>query len=81
MVAHPDYCSHLTPKGGPSKLRVGGAFHLFHHILIVITLTDTNPRMRENSNLNWSSKSVPTDQDGSRSCPQPIFSAVLKLSR
>jgi hypothetical protein len=65
MVAHPDYCSHLTPKGGPSKLRVAGPFTFFHHIPTVITLTDTNPRMRENGNPNWSSMSVPADQNGS----------------
>ena len=49
---------------------------LFHHKQPVSAITDLHPVIRDNENLIGAAKSVPFSQDGPRSCPKPIFSAL-----
>ena len=67
---------HLTPQGGPSKLRLGGALDLFHHTTTVTAVTDTNPRLRDNRDLIGVARGNPLHQDGPRSCTKRILSAL-----
>ena len=72
----PDFASITTLRGAPSKLRLGGAFDFFHHTQAVTTITDFQPTMRDNKNLIWGNEEWAVSQDGPRSCPKAIFSAI-----
>ena len=48
----------------------------FHHKPSVSTVTDFQPALRDNEDLIGAARSVPVSQDGPRSCPKPIFSAL-----
>jgi len=39
-------------------------------------ITDIQPAVRDNKNLIGAARSAPVSQDGPRSCPKPIFSAL-----
>jgi hypothetical protein len=39
-------------------------------------ITDIHPAVRDNGDLIGVARGVPVNQDGPRSCPKPIFSAL-----
>jgi hypothetical protein len=65
----PEFASIPALKGAPYKLSLGGPFDFFRHIQAVSTITDFQPTMRNNRNLNGAVKRCAVNQDGPRSCP------------
>src|ERR1039458_1228275 len=74
-----------APHSSRSLRRVGcrGRSHfrnltpdLFHHKLSVTRITDFQPGVPDNEGLIGAVRGVPVSQDGPRSCPKPIFSAL-----
>jgi hypothetical protein len=53
-----------------------GPFDFFHHTQAVSVVTDSQPALLDNSDLIEAVKSCAVSQDGPRSCPKPIFSAL-----
>jgi hypothetical protein len=49
---------------------------LFHHFQAVCLVTDFQPAVRDNGDLIGAVRSVPVSQDGPRTCPKTIFSAI-----
>ena len=71
------YVRTLLPGGGPSKLRLGGGFDLFHHKRAVQIITDNHPPAVDNGDRPvWQGRAVPVNQDGPRSCPAPPVGAL-----
>jgi hypothetical protein len=64
--------------GRPVQASLGGSLRLFSSQKPGPSITDIEPAKRDNGDLIGAAKSVPVSQDGPRSCPKAIFSALYQ---
>jgi len=67
-------------EGGPSKLRLGGAFDLFSSQTPGPSITDIQPAMRDNGNLIGAARGAPVHKTALKAAPNPFSALFDKLS-